>query len=403
MLSMSAGLCVAVLCALTAGLGVRGEHAEYRRRASLESVPGEDTSMNILHIRAVDNSSTIHYVWSSIGAPAVLLVYTSSPSSQLNVNWTQLTSPTPYGAITIEPASSVLYSTALLFTRIFEYQDVNNTADFSGTPEKYFYPAYDLSEFSWDDANATVNASSLTANLTGRAESHSFQNGSLTFRISAYDGPGRDKVSPRLLHNANCSKFEFLLSQVKPRGNNSRFALEMVTLEKKAGRKSMQSVRSIDDEYTPTIFEVAQLVPHTPNSSHAQGYFQWKSVAYGSTSGKREDSLPCQHYILKSLNESVEFPSVVHAFFGEDLLETYNVEAFNVSFGIADGDFYDKYNFMSWSALIGYGTPPKDSFSILVISIMGVALGLPVLLLLLGAGVVLKLKNRVYSSYEPIN
>ncbi|CAH2327218.1 glycosylated lysosomal membrane [Pelobates cultripes] len=395
---------LAALSTLCAGLGVRGEHTDYSRRVSLQYNPGtSDKSVNLLHVRAVDNVSTIHYVWSTIGAPTALLIYTSSPTSELNINWTKLTSREPYGAITIQPSSSVLYSTALMFTRIFEYSDVNNTANFSGTAEKSFYPTYNLSDFKWENANATLNTSSLTANLTGRHKSESFQNGSVIFRVSAFGSSGRDLASPRLLHTANSSKLEFLMSEVKPRGNNSRFALEMFTLEKKEGCKKMVSVRSIDDEYTPTIFEVAQLIANMPNDSHAQGYFQWKSVAYGAVGGKRADSLPCQYYDLRLTNESLQFPSIVHAFFGKDLIERYNVEAFNVSFGIADGDFYDKHNFLSWSALIGYGTPPKDTFSTLVICIMAVALGTPLLLLIVGAVVVFSLRNRVYSSYEPIN
>ncbi|KAM8921510.1 glycosylated lysosomal membrane protein [Pelodytes ibericus] len=398
---------LAALTALCLVLRGQGTPEEYRRTVSLEYNPGfHQTSVNLLHVRAVGNQSTIHYVWSTIGAPTVLLIYTSNEKSQLRVNWTKLMSPAPYGAIKIEPAGSVLYSTALLFSRIFEYRDDNNTANFSGMAEKYFYPAYNLSDFYWENANATLNASSLTANLTGHSASDpsgSFQNGSVTFRVSGYGSFGRDPASPRLLHTANSSKLEFLLSGVKPRGNNSRFALEMITLEKKLGHKKMESVRSIDDEYTPTIFEVAQLLSDMPNSSHAHGFFQWKSVAYGSPNGKRDEALPCQYYTLRSLNGSLEFPSIVHAYFGEDLSERYNIEAFNISFGIADGDFYNKHNFLSWSALIGYGRPPKDSFSTLVICIMAVALGTPLVLLIVGAIVVTILKNRVYSNYEPIN
>ncbi|XP_053330289.1 glycosylated lysosomal membrane protein [Spea bombifrons] len=404
---MPEGIWLTALGALCAVLGVLGEPEEPGRKVSLHYNPGfHNTSVNLLHVRAVDNSSTIHYVWSTIGAPTVLLIYTSNAHSELHVNWTKLLSPSPHGAISIEPADSVLYATALLFNRIFEYWDVNNTADFSGTDGKYFYPAYNLSDFHWENTNATLNSSSLTANLTGRSISdpaESFQNGSVTFRVSAYGSSGRDLASPRLLHNANCSKLEFLLSGVNPRGNNSRFAMEMVALEKKDGRKKIESVRSIDDEYTPTVFEVAQLLPDTPNASHALGYLQWKSVAYGSTNGKREEAHPCRFYTLRGVNGTLEVPSIVHAFFGEDLTERYNVEAFNISFGVADGDFYVKHKFLSWSSLIGYGTPPKDSFSTLVICIMAVALGTPLGLLILGAIVVATLKNRVYSNYEPIN
>ncbi|OCT69465.1 glycosylated lysosomal membrane protein A [Xenopus laevis] len=385
---------------------LQGRGQEESREVSLQYNPGSsDTSVNVVHVRAVGNGSTIHYVWSTIGTPTVLLIFTHSETSQLQVNWTKLLSPAPQGALRIEPAESVSYATALLFTRIFEYQDVNNTANFSGTDEKYFYPAYNLSDFLWDSANATINATSLSANLTGYNASDptdSFHNGSVSFRISAYSSSGRDSSSPRLRHTANCTKLEFLVAGVRPRGNNSRFALEMVTIEKE-GRKKMESVHSIDDEYTPTIFEMMQLVPDAPNSSHARGFLQWKSVAYGSPSGTRADILPCQLHPLRPFNTTFPAGSIAHAYFGDDLADAYKLEAFNISFGIADGDFYDKNRFLSWSALIGYGEPPRDSFSILVICIMAVALGTPLLLLIVGTLVVTALRHKVYSNYEPIN
>ncbi|XP_063802931.1 glycosylated lysosomal membrane protein [Pseudophryne corroboree] len=396
-------LLVGAVCA-----GVRGSpEEEETRKVYLQYNPGtSSSSVNLLHIRAVGKGNTIHYIWSTIGTPTVLLIYTESEQSQLLVNWTKLLSPEPYGALSIHPPDSVRYSTALLFSRIFEYKDVNNTADFSGTAGKYFYPPYDLSDFVWENVNNTLNSTSLTAHLTGvngSDPSGSFQNGSVMFKVSAFGGPGRDLSSPHLLHTANCTKLEFRITGVRPRGNNSRFALEMVTLERKAGRKKMQPVRSIDDEYTPTIFELMELVPDSSNSSHAKGFFQWKSVAYGSSIATRSDALPCQIYKPRPVNGTLQLRSIVHAYYGEGLSATYNVEAYNISFGIADGDFYDKHKFLGWSALIGYGTPPRDSFSILVICIMAVALGTPLVLLIVGTIVVSFLKKRVFSNYEPIN
>lgn len=81
--------------------------------------PGWDnSSVNLLHVQAVGPRDSLHYVWSSIGAPAVLLVATQSPSSALRVNWSQLLSPSPAGAIWIEPPDSVVYSTAVVFTKV---------------------------------------------------------------------------------------------------------------------------------------------------------------------------------------------------------------------------------------------------------------------------------------------
>lgn len=55
------------------------------------------------------------------------------------------------------------------------------------------------------------------------------------------------------------------------------------------------------------------------------------------------------------------------------------------------------------SVLLGFGTPPEDAFSPLVVAIMAVALGTPVVLLVAGAIVVLFFQKKRYSEYEPIN
>ena len=62
-----------------------------------------DFSQNLLHIRAVGTNSTLHYVWSSLGPPAVLLVATNTPNSTLSVNWSLLLSSDPDGGLMVLP------------------------------------------------------------------------------------------------------------------------------------------------------------------------------------------------------------------------------------------------------------------------------------------------------------
>lgn len=73
---------------------------------------------NLLHIRAVGASSTLHYIWSSLGPPAVLLVATNTPNSSLKVNWTLLLSPEPEGGLMVLPKDSIVFSSAIVFTRV---------------------------------------------------------------------------------------------------------------------------------------------------------------------------------------------------------------------------------------------------------------------------------------------
>uniref|UniRef100_A0A8C5J5N9 GLMPB protein n=1 Tax=Junco hyemalis TaxID=40217 RepID=A0A8C5J5N9_JUNHY len=154
-------------------------------QVSMEYNPGwNSSSVNLLHVRAVGPEDTLHYVWSSIGAPSVLLVATRSPSSALRVNWTQLLSPSPAGAVWIDPPDSVVYSTAVVFTKLFEFSEAKPLGEL-------FYPTYDLSEFSWESLNHTLNRTALTAELRGVPASDpggAFANGSLAFRVRHRQG-----------------------------------------------------------------------------------------------------------------------------------------------------------------------------------------------------------------------
>ncbi|NXE16465.1 GLMPA protein, partial [Lophotis ruficrista] len=388
--------------------------------------PGwNDSSVNLLHVRAVGAGDTLHYVWSSIGAPAVLLVATESRSSALRIDWTRLLSPAPAGAVWIDPPSSVVYSAAVVFTKVFEYSEPKAL-------EELFYSTYDLSDFSWGSINRTLNRTALTAEFSGvpaADPSGSFSNGSLAFRVSprgpgcssasrrgsrcpsdpcprqvtAYEASGRDGPLPSLLHTANSSKVEFVLAGVAPRGNGSRFALEVATLEEAGVAQKLRSARSIDDEYTPTVFEMLSLVAESRNDSSALSFLQWKATAYGSRSPRREDGIRCRSRGLQAANWTLPASGVVRAYFGEGAGSAYTVSAINISFGGEEGRVYQETRYLSWSALLGFGRPPRDAFSPLVISIVAVALGTPAAMLLVGGCLLLSARRKRYSEYEPIN
>ncbi|NXO27396.1 GLMPA protein, partial [Cisticola juncidis] len=366
----------------------------------LQYNPGwNDSSVNLLHVRAAGPGDSLHYVWSSIGGPAVLLVATQSPSSALRINWTRLLSPSPAGAVWIDPPDSVVYSTAVVFTKLYEFSEAKPSG-------QLFYPTYDLAEFSWDSLNHTLNLTALTAELRGAPATDpggAFANGSLEFRVTAFEAGGRAERLPSLLHTPDSSQLDFVLSGVSPRGNRSRFVLEVATVEEAGAARSLRSDRSIDDEYTPTIFEVLSLLAQPRNGSSTLGFLQWKATAYGSRSPRREDGIRCRAGGLQKANWTLPLSSIVQAFFGDSLGTSCTVSALNVSFGGEEGEVYREKRYLSWSVLLGFGEPPRDSFSALVISIAAVALGTPLALLLLGSLAVLLARRRRYSEYEPIN
>uniref|UniRef100_A0A8C5ZIJ4 Glycosylated lysosomal membrane protein n=1 Tax=Marmota marmota marmota TaxID=9994 RepID=A0A8C5ZIJ4_MARMA len=319
-------LLLSLLC--TAPLGLLGGET---RQVSLEVIPGwPGLPQSLLHIRAVGANSTLHYVWSSLGPPAVVLVATNTPHSVLNVSWSRLLSPEPDGGLRVLPEDSVQFSSALIFTR-----------------------------------------------------------------VQAFSSSGRPAQPPRLLHTADTCQLEVALVGASPRGNHSLFGLEVVTVGQRPECPSMREQHSIDDEYAPAVFQVDQLLW----GSLPSGFMQWRPVAFSQKQRSRESALPCQASPLRpSLVYSLPQSPIVQAFFGSQS----NFCSFNLTFGAPTGPGYWDQHYLSWSMLLGMGSPPVDALSPLILGILAVALGAPGLLLL-GGGLILLLRHKQHSEYQSIN
>ncbi|KAK9527061.1 hypothetical protein VZT92_015726 [Zoarces viviparus] len=362
-----------------------------RRNLTVELNPGSPSlpsGGDLLHVRAVGVNDTLHFLFCSQGAPTLLLVHTNSSSSTVEVNWPQFEARNISGSLKVEPASSILYSSAVVFSRLLEYDDMNDTAD----PTSDLFPPYELQDFTW----SRLNLSGLSALLCGAAKT--FSNGSLCLKLSAFESEGRDQSWPRLLHTANSSQLRVWLDGVSPRAPRSRFLLELQAVGGTYPLSRVEVHRSIDDEFTPSIFKVSQWVSSVNGSSDVLGFLQWKPVSYRRSDPALEFATPCRHSDPQpqSGEEVAAASGLIRAFYAEP--QTFRL---NVSFGLAGEPFYNSTKFFSWTVLLGAGSPPVDSFSPLVLAVMAVGLGTPMILLLLG-GVCVCVRKRA-TGYEPIN
>ncbi|XP_054419307.1 glycosylated lysosomal membrane protein [Pteronotus mesoamericanus] len=378
-----------------APFGLLGEET---RQVSLVVIPNDvGPPQNLLHIRAVGTNSTLHYVCSSLGPPAVLLVATNTPHSILSVNWSRLLSPEPSGGLMVLPKDNIQFSSALVFTRLFEF-DSTNSSDAAAKPPGKPYPPYALDKFSWNNITDSLDPATLSATFRGRP-SHdptgAFANGSLVFRVQAFSGSGRPAQPPRLLHTMDTCQLEVALTGASPRGNRSLFGLEVATLGQGPDCPLMREQHSIDDEYAPAVFQLNQLLW----GSLPSGFVQWRPVAFSQRQRSRESALPCQASpVYPTLTYGFPQSPIVRAFFGSQ----NNICVFNLTFGASTGPGYWDQHYLSWSMLLGVGTPPVDSLSPLVLGIMVVALGAPGFMLLAG-GLFLLLGLKRSSEYQPIN
>ncbi|XP_023069803.1 glycosylated lysosomal membrane protein isoform X1 [Piliocolobus tephrosceles] len=388
-------LLLLTLLLFAAPFGLLGEKT---RQVSLEVIPNWlGPVQNLLHIRAVGTNSTLHYMWSSLGPLAVVLVATNTPHSTLSVNWSRLLSPEPDGGLMVLPKDSIQFSSALVFTRLLEF-DSTNVSDTAAKPPGTPYPPYSLADFSWNNITDSLDPATLSATFQGHPmndPTRTFASGSLAFRVQAFSRSSRPAQPPRLLHTADTCQLEVALVGASPRGNRSLFGLEVATLGQGPDCPSMQEQHSIDDEYAPAVFQLDQLLW----GSLPSGFAQWRPVAYSQKPGGRESALPCQ---ASPLHPALAYPlpqsPIVRAFFGSQS----NFCAFNLTFGASTGPGYWDQHYFSWSMLLGVGFPPVDGLSPLVLGIMAVALGAPGLMLLVG-GLVLLLYHKKYSEYQSIN
>ncbi|XP_053302754.1 glycosylated lysosomal membrane protein [Pleuronectes platessa] len=371
--------------------------SSFERQLSVQLNPGWTTTSpppggDLLHVRAFGDNDTLHYLFCSQGAPTLLLIHTNSSSSTVQVDWPLFLARNTSGSLKVEPESSILHSTAVVFSRLLEYDDVNDTAD----PTSDLFPPYELQNFTWSRLNLTGDS----ARLCGAASSSS--SGVLCLQLSVFKTDGRGQTWPRLLHTANSSQLEVWIDGLLPRATRSRFLLELQAVGGAYPLSRVEVHRSIDDEYTPSIFKASHWVSAANGSSDVRSFVQWKPVAYRRSDPALEEATPCSHSEPRwqSGETTAAASGLVQAFDSD--LDTFGL---NVSFGLAGEPFYNSTKFLSWTVLVGVGSPPVDSFSPLVVAIMAVGLGTPVVLLLLGGLWVCLSKKAADSTtaYEPIN
>lgn len=72
------------------------------------------------------------------------------------------------------------------------------------------------------------------------------------------------------------------------------------------------------------------------------------------------------------------------AYFGSPKLKSLDVNSVIFSFGLPEDGYYAATNYTSWSSTIGFGVPPTDQFSVLVLCMLFIGMGCPLLVIVLG-------------------
>ncbi|CAB3386721.1 Hypothetical predicted protein [Cloeon dipterum] len=336
----------------------------------------------ILHVMAKGPNDTINYLWAFYSKPALLMAVTE-PEARLQIDWNQLGNSSKR-LIRFDPQPT--YSFGLVLDRIIEFYDPLDKADMTQANSSI---VWDCRKFSWTVKDVTSGVENLRVELLGNNYGNGSKIGNVSVVLSAFGRDGYGPLLPHMQHSNNASQVEITLKNLETSEDfksESRFGLQLMVVDSVPG-EGMDEVfhrRSLDDEHTPGVFDINTLQTPEVRKGEAGGYMEWRPVAYTSPVRAIEESTSAVHYPLRNVSQAHLKGTLLHDFYGHNLAHVLVPQSLNISFGIAEDGFYDATKYNAWTFTMAYGQPPKDKFSLLVIMILAVGLGLPTVIFVFG-------------------
>ncbi|CAH0587878.1 unnamed protein product [Chrysodeixis includens] len=337
------------------------------------------TNKTIAYIQARGSHDTIHQVWDfTRGMPTIIYVV-SSVNSTLDVIWDD-TEPTKFVL-----KGKRLYSFAATIDKLHEYDDIDNNGHIDNKcPQR----AISFRNAVWRRSDSVLTDKEAMLHMQGHFEEH-WRKGTVDIKLDLLPYTDYAVDLPHLIHTANSTLVDIgLVNLTTSRDYNaSRYAIHFVMLstDSKTENMTYNMRKSLDDEHTPGVFEIFEIKTPKSYRSDDGGFMQFRPVGY--TEAERSVSSSTNAYISNFTKASLPKSSILKVFY-----EDYNsllVQEMFISFGLPGDGYYRQHNYTSWSFTIGYGAPPVESFSLFVIIIISIGLGVPVLLALSGITYVL--------------
>ncbi|XP_046399881.1 glycosylated lysosomal membrane protein A-like [Ischnura elegans] len=358
------------------------------RKLTTVKNPGCDDhcdALVLLYIRADGSNDSLHYLWDFSRKPNVLIALTSL-SANLTISWGdhQWNTTDPHMNFTEIPT----YSFGMVVDKIWEFNDLNDTGSIVSVNNEN-KTAIGLDEFSWEYVDLAIQNHSSILKMKSY---HGVRSGSIDITVTSFGDKDHGQVLPHLFHSSNSSQMDIVVNNLgtNPDYTSSRFAFELVVIsqELKGNSKSFKILtrKSLDDEHTPGVFTVNDLVsPSASERSKGGGWLLWRRVSYTSDSRDINNSTEINDYAVENVMNPVSVlnGTLLHTFYG-DMVESYLVQSTKVSFGATQDGFYRKNNYTTWTFLVGYGYPLEEEFSLLVILVVSIGLGVPAMLIIIG-------------------
>jgi len=380
---------------------IQRSYASEIRRVNSEINPG-CTSCNtnetwIVHSISIGKEDALHYLWGFVGAPTVMIVKTK-PDTKLNIDWTKLQAG-EQKSISFTP--SPLYVFGMAFPNIIRFNDVGDSGILnSDLDNQEIIP---MTNFTWGLAEVLTNTTERVEikTTTLLLNNENLDNRKITVQLSCFGDEGRSKRLPHLLETSTSSQLDIILDNLildSKSSNESfnydhaRWAFDMIFFTNNPMKEEfkMNSLKSLDDENAPGIFNLDEITAPSDGSANEGGFLQWRPVSYlkkdRDVNYATTPNINTTFAPLKSISFPVQ-KSLVYGLFGEDILDVSSVSS-DVSFGMPNDGYYTKYKYTTWTVALGYGKPPVETFSTLVIVVICVGVGLPSLMFIIGGLVV---------------
>lgn len=369
----------------------------------------------------------IHYIVAAINRPTILIRHVFS-DIDVSFNTTNICNRNGQSIMFSDDASKPEYSGVVL-SSIFAYLDSDDLVELSNDPNKNFHNQENvLDYFDWTMVSPGVRSSTDSSDyFTGKPTHQYFNHSRLAFRAEVRTSDGYQDNLPGYPMDANLT--QFFLEMVKLPGksmasnstSNLRYAVELLyfSVNGQSERTEYQLVKSIDDEYSPGVFETwAITLPQTRpyELKPTQSFVSWKPVGYKDDTpsyenealghfsryeGRENKKLGDKGYLSPLNKKECPWSISYHAnskFFGV-----------NVTLGSAKDGGYAKSQYMQWSGMVGSGKPPLNThISNFTITVITLGLGGPFVAGFLVAIFVWMIRrlwksnSAAKSKYEPI-
>uniref|UniRef100_A0A0C9RFA9 NCUG1_1 protein n=1 Tax=Fopius arisanus TaxID=64838 RepID=A0A0C9RFA9_9HYME len=350
------------------------------------------TELNVttFYLRAQGPNDTLHYLWDFVQRPGILLAVTAN-SVKLNISWDDYLINQPKSiSFTQEP----VYTFGVSIEKVLEFDDANDNGHVDTVPDEKVN-ILRPENFVWSRKSEQGNENFVELHMNGENYYDPMKNisrrGNIRVVLNGFCSLEHSDVMPHMLHSENSTQVDFIIENLEPNKTftRSRFGMELLIVSQESPQvpMSIDFKKSLDDEHTPGIFEVVEL--RTPwklinkGIEEAEAYLQWRPVSYTTSDRDVTSSTDVIHYQLRNCS-NIDKKSILYAYYGghrADLL----MEKINITIGSSGDGFYTKTNYSTWTFIVGYGTPPDEQFSYLVIMILSIGVGLPVLIMSVAA------------------